>query len=86
MKVTVKLPIEIPEKTISELIQISAERLATDDEDIFKDGRKTISVVRCKDCKWFNYSRPNFCHFFGAFFGGMKEDDFCSRAERRNDA
>lgn len=81
MKVTVKLPIEIPEKTIGELIQISAERLATGDEDIFKDGRTVISVVRCKDCKYRN--RAFTCMFHGEPFD---DDDFCSKGVRRDDA
>lgn len=79
MNIIVKLSVEIPEETIAEFAKRVAEEIVNDDENI-------VQVVRCKDCKWFNYSRPNFCHFFGAFLGGMKEDDYCSRGERRNDA
>ena len=74
MNIIVKLPVEIPEKTLNEIAKRAAEELVNDDRDI-------VQVVRCKDCKYRN--RAFTCMFHGEPFD---DDDFCSKGERRNDA
>lgn len=76
MNVIVKLPVEIPEETIAELAKQAADQMVNDERDL-------VPVVRCKDCRsWDRFL--SICRFHGdAYFD---EDDFCSRAERRNDA
>ena len=57
------------------------------------DVRKVIesepeAVVRCKDCRYSNTSLVSdriVCVYFDDAIYGMKENDFCSRAERRTD-
>ena len=50
-----------------------------------------VEVVRCKDCKHYQFADNRafgmpvkMCEWFG--FEDVDDDDFCSRAERRNDA
>lgn len=37
-------------------------------------------LIRCKDCKWYEYDTPHSCGF-GGCAGCIKEDDYCSKAE-----
>ncbi len=82
MNVIVKLPVEIPEETIAELAKRAAENLVNDERDL-------VPVVRCRDCAFYNsggrcvlekeYRNKKYHH-------EMRGDNFCSRAERRDDA
>lgn len=74
MNVILKIPADIPEKTLNELAKRAAEALVNDDRDI-------VQVVRCKDCKYRN--RAFTCMFHGEPFD---DDDFCSKGVRRDDA
>lgn len=76
MQVILKIPADIPEKTLNELAKRAAEELVNDERDI-------VQVVRCKDCRrWRRFSST--CSFHGdAYFD---EDDYCSRGERRDEA
>ncbi len=71
MNVIVKLPVEIPEKTIAELAKRAADQLVNDERDL-------VPVVRCRDCKYHGILYT--CMFHGEIFTG---DDFCSKGERK---
>lgn len=71
MQVILKIPADIPEKTLNEIAKRAAEALVNDDRDI-------VQVVRCKDCKYRN--RAFTCMFHGEPFD---DDDFCSKGVRR---
>ncbi len=56
----------------------------------FDDKTKFVPVVRCKDCKHWNYKQENFgdCtnrrfHLDGNADPTMEAEDFCSCGERR---
>lgn len=45
-----------------------------------------VPVIRCKDCEWYESETENtvsWCPLTGR--KGLREDDYCSRAERRTD-
>ena len=43
-------------------------------------------IIRCKDCKHHHYDSEGIPYCDRIDYGyGWKDDDFCSRAERRND-
>lgn len=48
-------------------------------------------IIRCKDCKWFrkkygwNCNEYTVCGISPTHYPIRREDDFCSRAERRTD-
>ena len=39
-------------------------------------------VVRCKDCKWYEFDRKMYC---GLPHGVRSKDDYCSDAERKEE-
>ena len=41
-----------------------------------------VPVVRCKDCKWYEFDRKMHC---GLPHGVRSKDDYCSDAERREE-
>ena len=51
----------------------------------YKDPDSFVSVVRCKDCKWFHeHEMENpFCGQ-GVFLNYPRRDDYCSYGVRRN--
>lgn len=73
MNVIVKIPVEIPEDTIAELAKKAADQLVNDERDL-------VNVVRCNDCRNWDYSLA-ICRFHGDT--NFDEDDFCSRGDRR---
>lgn len=82
MNVIVKLPVEIPEETIVELAKQAADQLVNDERDL-------VAVVRCKECVFYNSGGR--CALekerrYMKFHIEMCGDDFCSHAERRDDA
>ena len=44
--------------------------------------RSQTELIRCKDCKYFY---KNYCIYSTRLAWSAKNDDFCSRAERRED-
>lgn len=43
-------------------------------------------VIRCKDCIYYlAKGEERYCHRYGYYGYGWKEDDFCSRAERKEE-
>jgi len=42
-----------------------------------------VPVIRCKDCKWYYRGGATCMYWYGA--NAMFGDDFCSRAERREE-
>lgn len=54
-----------------------------------KERRKAPEIVHCGDCKHYKIDHPRangyHCCFRCHNIFPMKEDDFCSRAERRTD-
>ena len=68
----------------------------TDTDEIYTNGSRLIQtfrvrqwlehlqaepVIRCKDCKWYYRGGATCMYWYGA--NNMCSDDFCSRAERR---
>ena len=57
----------------------------------YERGRKDAveEIIRCKDCKWGDWytsvDRKRYCYCMETGNGGRTEDDFCSRAERREE-
>ena len=58
----------------------------------FKDILSCVSVIRCKDCKWYKESKKlapiKFCYRLKDHNGepigyNYSDNDFCSRGERR---
>ena len=44
-------------------------------------------VVRCKDCKWAEYGKdyePYCNHWKSGLYSNVKDDDFCSYGERKD--
>lgn len=41
-----------------------------------------VSVIRCKDCKWYEFDRKMHC---GLPHGVRSKDDYCSDAERKEE-
>lgn len=39
-----------------------------------------VQVIRCKDCKWYEFDVPHRCGYTG-LNGYIAEDNFCSKAE-----
>ena len=39
-----------------------------------------VPVIRCKDCKWYEFDKQHRCGYVGCT-GYIKEDDYCSKAE-----
>lgn len=58
-----------------------------------KHGKEVefVKVVRCKDCKWFkkepgwNCTEYTICGISPTYHPIRREEDFCSRAERRTE-
>ena len=64
------------------LIQFHSEGLYVDGfNDGFREGMQDANayIVRCKDCKYYDTHE---CMGRDSFYG-LKDDDFCSQAERR---
>ena len=41
-------------------------------------------IIYCRDCKWHRFDKDNIPYCYNIDYGyGWKDDDFCSRAERR---
>jgi hypothetical protein len=41
-------------------------------------------IIRCRECKWHRFDKDNIPYCYNIDYGyGWKDDDFCSRAERR---
>ncbi|MBR3318737.1 MAG: hypothetical protein IKG21_13045 [Atopobiaceae bacterium] len=53
-----------------------------------KGHDERIAVIRCKDCKHCatGFDGPNVCKYRPSMMHTVALDDFCSRAERREDA
>ena len=48
--------------------------------------RAQPEIIRCKDCKHHHYERKGIPYCDNIDYGyGWKDDDFCSKAERRTD-
>ena len=51
------------------------------------DNAPTITqpeIIHCRDCKWHRFDKDNIPYCYNIDYGyGWKDDDFCSRAERR---
>ena len=48
-----------------------------------------VPVVRCKDCKWQESGKdyePYCNHWKSGLYAAVKDDDFCSYGERKDDA
>jgi hypothetical protein len=48
-----------------------------------------VEVVRCKECKWAEYGKdyePYCNHWKSGLYANIKDDDFCSYGERKDDA
>lgn len=62
---------------------VLANTILRDDKRIPKAD--AVEVVRCKDCKYYNMNTGLYVcnHLFTVF--PMKPDDFCSRAERKDE-
>lgn len=74
----VKVPIQV--NLPDNWIELIVDRLRSDPE------AKWVEIIRCKDCKWSKKYVPMhktyyYCREAGVY--GRTEDDFCSRAERR---
>ena len=42
-------------------------------------------IIRCRECKWHRFDKDNIPYCYNIDYGyGWKDDDFCSRAERRD--
>lgn len=42
-----------------------------------------VPVIRCKDCKWYEFNEPHRCGFVGHGLRG--KSDYCSDAERKEE-
>lgn len=43
-------------------------------------------IIRCRECKWHRFDKDNIPYCYNIDYGyGWKDDEFCSRAERRED-
>ena len=53
----------------------------------FNNEDDVVSVIRCKDCKWYKLSEDTtfLFHVCRKFSGVKNEYDFCSRGERRKE-
>ena len=41
-------------------------------------------IIHCRECKWHRFDKDNIPYCYNIDYGyGWKDDDFCSRAERR---
>jgi hypothetical protein len=57
------------------------KHLETNQEEIVSFfGEPIIELIRCKDCKWYEYDTPHRCGC-GGCAGYINEDDYCSKAE-----
>lgn len=75
MNIIVKLPVEIPEETINELVKRAAEELANDERDL-------VDVIRCKDCLHCKYLGIAYDYCYCLRTGiSVEEEDFCSYGE-----
>ena len=46
---------------------------------------KQPEIIHCRDCKWHRFDKDNIPYCYNIDYGyGWKDDDFCSRAERRD--
>lgn len=44
-------------------------------------------IIHCRECKWHRFDKDNIPYCYNIDYGyGWKDDDFCSRAERREDS
>lgn len=59
------------------------EYIVTEHPDFPYEEPKPQELIRCKDCKWY-YKGGATCMFWDGE-NSMSGDDYCSRAERRND-
>ena len=53
----------------------------------FKDRANYVEVVRCKDCKWVEKGKdyePYCNHWKSGLYANVKDDDFCSYGERKD--
>ena len=53
----------------------------------YKDRNNLVEVVRCKDCKWAEYGKdyePYCNHWKSGLYANIKDDDFCSYGERKD--
>lgn len=76
-----------------ELLEWSEIIPLTDDGGIdindFEEKLKTmptidaVPVIRCKDCKWYEFDEPHRCGFGG--HGVRGKSDYCSDAERKEE-
>lgn len=46
------------------------------------DGEVVAELIRCKDCKWYEFDRKMHC---GLPHGVRSKDDYCSDAERKEE-
>jgi len=57
------------------------KHLETNQEEIVSFfGEPIIELIRCKDCKWYEFDVSHRCGYTG-LNGYIAEDDFCSKAE-----
>ena len=74
------LPAELDAETVQRCIEILSNQPTVD----------AVPVIRCRDCKWYktNYSWDGKEHrvcVIEAYEPVRKADDFCSRAERKEE-
>ena len=77
------------------LIDAYAVRCDRDEFDTYADYIKAfdaineaptvdaVPVIRCKDCKWYEFDEPHRCGFGGHGLRG--KSDYCSDAERKEE-
>lgn len=45
-----------------------------------------VPVIRCKDCKHYDFwGESMICMRLGSYYGNTKPNDYCSRAERKEE-
>ena len=74
----IKVPIQVnlPDDWVEQIVN----RLRNDPE------AEWVEIVRCKDCKHHHYVRKDIPYCDINDYGyGWKDDDYCSRGERRTD-
>ena len=60
------------------------EWIVTDNDEEFYKRNNVPELIRCKDCRWYAYKYDGYhseCDLFKMCFD---PDDYCSRAERKD--
>ena len=66
------------------------EWIVTDNDEEFYKRNNVPELIRCKDCRWYDHGENELEEWFGCkTSSGLLHpmpDEFCSRAERKEDA